>query len=119
MTHPAITRAHLEATLVALAAVRQDLAPEIATRVDRDRLSVAAWALLEQLAYPTPDFGRQPGHIHTGTDAQVTLADRVEAITVGELFFWELDTLLAFVNKLPSRARARTSVMDVGAEAVA
>jgi hypothetical protein len=103
MTHPFLTRAHLEAVLVALAAVRHDLAPELAACVDRRRLSPSAWALLEQLAYPTLDFRRQPGDVHTATVAQRSLADRVDRITVADICCWPVDVLLALVNRLPER----------------
>lgn len=119
MTHPLLSRAYLEAVLVATAAVRHDLAPYILARVDRDRISASAWALVTQLADTSEDFGRRQGDVHTATKGQYALADRVDALTVRELFFWELDVLLALVNVLPVVARPRTSAMDIGAETAA
>ena len=103
MSHPAMTRAHLEALLVGHVAVRHDWAPTVLARVDRDRLSPAAWALLEQIARPIPDGGARPGDVRTATEGQTRLADRVEAVMLGDLFLWPLETVLGLVNQLPAR----------------
>jgi hypothetical protein len=50
MTHPQLTRAHLEATVVAIAAVRRDLAGRSVRARRSACVSRAALALLEQLA---------------------------------------------------------------------
>lgn len=99
MTHCLLTRAHLEAVLIARAVVHHELAPYIVEQIDRDRLSVAGWALLAQLAQPTAaDDGVRPG-----SAAQLRLLDRVDLVTVADLCFWPLDTLIALVNQLPER----------------
>lgn len=106
MTHPYLTRVHLEAVLIATVGARRDLADSILASVDQQRLSPAAWALLVQLT-DTVEAKRARGEflpndsIRTHTKAQVALADRVEAVTFGEMCFHPLDTLIALVNQLP------------------
>lgn len=109
MTEPSLSRAHLEATLVAIAAVRRDLAPEILECADPLHVSSAARGLLEQLA-ETPESRRAKGilfpyddTIWAQTKSQHALMQRVDAITVHDLFFWPLDVLLSLVNQLPAR----------------
>jgi len=109
MSHPLLSRAHLEAVLIGIAVVRHDLAPRIAARVDRDRFSVAAWALLEQLAFPSRDWHGEPGDVRCATKTQMTIADRVDALTIADLCFWNLDTVLALVNQLPERVIAQAA----------
>lgn len=95
MTHPLLTRAHLEATLVALAAVRPDRRAELLERVDRLRVSSSAIGLLEQLA--------GGDDVKAATKGQGALLARVDAITIADLFFWPESTLLSLVNQLPER----------------
>lgn len=127
MTHTLLTRPHLEATLVALAAVRPDLRRELLERVDPLHASPAAVGLLEQLATTQAerlDRGElfanrhEDGCVWAETKAQQELMVRVDAITIQDLFFWPVDVLLSLVNQLPERAQ-RQSVYDVGAERVA
>jgi hypothetical protein len=106
----ALSRAHLEACLVALAIVRPELARTLPARVDRDAVSPACWALLRQLADDAVDL------VRTRSAAQQALADRAEAVRVGELLAWPPETLLATVNALPTRP-GRVSVLDVGVDA--
>jgi hypothetical protein len=97
MTHPLLSRAHLESLLVARAVVHRDEAALILAEVDRRRLSPAAWSLVAQLA--SSDEG-----LVLASDAQRSLAERVDAITVADLCFYpRLDTVLALVNQLPER----------------
>jgi hypothetical protein len=112
MTHPQLTRAHLEATVVAIAAVRPDLRADLCERVDPLRISRAALALLEQLATTQTERiereelladRHQDGWVWAETKAQQELMTRVDAITVDDLFFWPLDVLLSLVNQLPER----------------
>lgn len=106
MTHPLLTRAHLEATLVATAAVRHDLAPWILARLDRSRVSWEAWDLVDQIADPATDFNRERGDVYYESKAQSALGDRVDRITVDDLTFWPLELLVALVNQLPARTAA-------------
>lgn len=100
MTHPLLSRAHLEALLVATAVTQRDRAGVILADVDRDRVSPAAWALLSQLA-ETEESRRlagvmfpQVGTIYTPSGKARALADRVDAITIGDLCFFVYDTLI-------------------------
>lgn len=113
MTARALSRPHLEATLVAVAVLRDDLRGELLERVDRLHASTSAVALLEQLADPAGD-----SWVHAGTAGQRELMERVQKITVEELCFWPLDVLISLVNQLPER-QERQSTYDVGAERVA
>jgi hypothetical protein len=114
VTHPLLSRAHLEAQLVAHAIVQPQRRATLLAGVDRDRVSPACWALLAQLADPdTPD-------VRTDTEARQKLADRAEAVTVADLCLFPADVTLALCNQLPERVSARrTSVLDVGTGAAA
>lgn len=101
MTHHALTRAHLEATLVAYAVVQPDRRADLLERVDRLRVSASAVGLLEQLAAPID--GPDDNWIWAATKGQHALMARVEAITIADLCFWPEATLLSLVNQLPER----------------
>jgi hypothetical protein len=97
VTDRLLSRAHLEALVVAMAIVRPEARAQLLRRVDRDHASPACWALLEQLAGTTQ-------LVRPTTDGQHALADRAELITIAELLDFSLETLIGLVNALPTRA---------------
>lgn len=114
MTLPLLSRARLEAQLVAHAIVQPHRRRALLSGVDRDRVSPACWSLLEQLADPDVD------EVRITTKAQRALADRVDAVTVSDLCSYSSDVTLALCNALPERTSApRTSALDIGAGAAA
>lgn len=97
MTQRELTRRHLEALVVARAIVAADPAP-ILDRLDRGVVSPAVVALVEQL------LEDDDAPVRVRTKGQRELADRAEAITLGEILFYPLDTLLGLVNGLTPHA---------------
>lgn len=96
MTHPQLTRAHLEALLVALALLN----PALGDGVDIERLSAAAAALLD---FVTEDNTTARACLHLGADDeyQARLVTRVDQLTLEELRFFPAATVVALVNTLP------------------
>jgi hypothetical protein len=96
VTHPVLSRAHLEAVLVALALLN----PALADGVDVERLSAAAAGLL---AFVTDDNTTARACLHLGAEDeyQARLATRVDQLTLEELRFFPALTVVALVNTLP------------------
>lgn len=96
MTHPLLSRAHLEACLVA----RVLLDPELADHVDDTRLSPAAKALV---AYAAEDNRLACASLLLGAEDeyQARLATRADAVTLEDLRFFPAATLVALINQLP------------------
>lgn len=96
MTHPLLSRAHLEACLVA----RVLLDPDLADHVDDTRLSPAAQQLVgfaanhNAVACASLLLGAEDEY-------QVRLARRVDALTLEQLRFFPAATLVALINQLP------------------
>lgn len=96
MTHPLLTRPHLEALLVA----RVLLDPATAIGVDRARLSPAANALLDY-AVEENTAARAALQLAATDEYQLRLADRVDRMTLEDLRFFPITTLIELVNQLP------------------
>jgi hypothetical protein len=105
LTHPALTRAHLEAVLIA----RVLLDPALADDVELDRLSPAALKLVFAAVGNAELAGGAGGLLAVAepsgdpaADAFVVrLADRVEALTLLDLTLFSRALLLALVHTLP------------------
>lgn len=96
MTRPELTRAHLEALVVALALLN----PALADGVDVERLSSAAAALLEFVTERNTT-ARACLHLGAEDEYQARLATRVGQLTLEELCFFPAASLVALVNTLP------------------
>lgn len=99
MTHPLLTRAHLEALLIAFVL----LDPELLDRVDDTRLSPAAHALCAFAA--THNVGaRACLQLGVEDEYQERLALRVGRLTMDELCWYPVWLLVELVNQLPQLA---------------
>jgi hypothetical protein len=96
VSHPTLTRVHLEAVLIA----RAVLDPAVADDVDETRLSPAALALLH---YAADDNVSARASVLAGAvdEFSARLAQRVERLTIADLTFWPLSVQVALVNQLP------------------
>lgn len=99
MTHPLLTRAHLEAVLVA----RVLLDPGLIECVDRSRLSPAADALCAYAAEENAG-ARVALQLAVEDEYQARLATRVDRLTFEELRWYPAATLVELVNQLPQLA---------------
>jgi hypothetical protein len=104
MTHPLFERKHLEALLVA----RTLLDPTFADDVDETRLSQSANALLDYIDY-SPILARNALDAGAADEYQLQLAKRAKQLTAEELAYFEPQTLVALVNKLPAIGARRVA----------
>ena len=100
MTHPLRTREHLEAVLVALALVRPDSASEIELLMDPDHLSPAAASLLGVIA-DDPAWCWQWLPDVRESEEEGQLAARALEVTIEQITFQPLATLIDMLNELP------------------
>jgi hypothetical protein len=96
VTAPVLSRAHLEALVVALALLN----PALADGVDYERLSPAAAALLD-FVVDENTAARACLHLGAADEYQARLATRTDQLTLEELRFFPAATLVALVNTLP------------------
>lgn len=88
-----MTRADLEARLVAHAIVKPYERAALLEQLDRDQVTPACWRLLAQLAEPDEEA------VRATTAAQRRLADLAEGITVAQLLDWPSTVLVALINR--------------------
>ena len=101
MTHPLRSREHLEAVLIAVALVRPDSALEIETLMDPDHLSPASLGLLAAIVDdPARCWQWLPDVRETEEEGQ--LAARVLDVTIEQITFQPLATLIDMLNELPA-----------------
>jgi hypothetical protein len=105
MTHPLLTRAHLEAVLVGLAAMRPELAPDLYAMVRPERVSTAARTLLAAVIDQPADAWQCLPQL-AETIGQHAMALRALELTLGDLTFHTPALLVALVNQLPMTTRA-------------
>lgn len=107
-----VSRAHLEALLVAQAVLDPSVAGLLLDALNVARVSAAARAILRGIA----TFGLE---IPFPTQSQLELRDRAGRLMLEELRGPDslgFDELVHAVNQLPPVARPRTSIMTVGLE---
>jgi hypothetical protein len=110
-----LTRAHLEALLLARAVTTTEPA-RILRALDRTRVSPALVTILEAMI----DVERDDAERGPKTKGQRALADQARAITVWELMRYSVPRLVELAKELPAREpRPRVSALDIGLEAVA
>lgn len=113
MTARELTRRQIEALIVARALVHGDH-ERFLLALDRSRVSLAVFALLERMGADIPDEERGPQ-----TKGQRELANRVRAVTVWELMRVPVRSLLQQAKQLPTRptpAKAWERDLAVGIE---
>lgn len=116
MTHPALTRAHLEALLIA----RVLLDPSLAECVDDARLSPSAQRLMDAVL-DTPHIAGAAGLL-AATDPTddpvansfiVRLAKRVESLALRDVAVCSIDELVGHINRLPRLGLVSTPIVGL------
>lgn len=95
--HPSLSRSYIEAQLIALATIRPDVAAAASRRAWRSRLSADCLALLDAIVVePSQAWRCLP--LLAESEAQWQLAWSAQQVTLGEMTFHSLGTLLALAR---------------------
>ncbi len=101
MTHPLLRRDQIEATLIALAAVRPDIAAAASRRALDSDISADCLAVLDAIT-ENPDLAWRHLHGCAESAVEAALIEKALNLTVFELTFHSVDCLLALARgRLP------------------